>query len=396
MAGLQGSLTHTLRATRALRPVCMISLLPGMKLLVDALAASVPSIGNVLIVCAFIWVIFGVVGVSMFSGRLYSCVDAGGKPLDSDIVPDRETCHMLGFAWENAQVTFDNLADASLALLQVATFEGWIDVAEGAMDITGVGLQPRLEANRWSLLYFALFLVVGALLVFNLFVGVVIDSFYAKKREATQMEECLSEPTANEAQRRYARSLRRLISRKPVRMAPRPAGRLRGFLYDVAKSRDVVVVSIASARYNRAVQSTRGMTSSSAKRLTLSLLFVVFVLLQNALGACRGVWRVGLKVTRSRENRADCDVLVAGSSGLPLARPLDAQWALLRGLRALAVLKVFRSLVSVRAVRQMVLIFVASVPAFTNVALLLFLVMFVYAVLGVSLFSQIIPDDTDR
>lgn len=99
---------------------------------------------------------------------------------------------------------------------------------------------------------------------------------------------------------------------------------------------------------------------------------------------------------RSRAHRADCDVVVAGSFGLPLARPLDAQWALLRGLRALAVLKVFRSLVSVRAVRQMVLIFVASVPAFTNVALLLFLVMFVYAVLGVSLFSQILPDDTDR
>lgn len=77
-------------------------------------------------------------------------------------------------------------------------------------------------------------------------------------------------------------------------------------------------------------------------------------------------------------------------------KPNEPQWALLRGLRTLAVLKVFRSLVSVRGVRQLVLIFAASVPAFTNIALLLFLVMFVYAVLGVSLFGHLSSDDNDR
>ncbi|XP_075535359.1 sodium channel protein 1 brain-like [Dermacentor variabilis] len=117
--GVQGSVIDVLRSTRALRPVRIVSLLPGMKLLVDALASSVPSIGNVLVVCAFIWIIFGVVGVSMFAGRLWHCVDARGQPLDPDLVPDRATCHMLGFSWTNENVHFDNLAEASLALLQV-------------------------------------------------------------------------------------------------------------------------------------------------------------------------------------------------------------------------------------------------------------------------------------
>ncbi|XP_050043855.2 sodium channel protein type 4 subunit alpha A-like [Dermacentor andersoni] len=183
--GVQGSVINVLRSTRALRPVRIVSLLPGMKLLVDALASSVPSIGNVLVVCAFIWIIFGVVGVSMFAGRLWHCVDARGQPLDPDLVPDRATCHMLGFSWTNENVHFDNLAEASLALLQVATFEGWIEVIENVLDIEGVDLQPRREANPWSLIYFAIFLVIGAFLVFNLFVGVVIDNFYAKKRQAS-------------------------------------------------------------------------------------------------------------------------------------------------------------------------------------------------------------------
>ncbi|XP_077513154.1 sodium channel protein 1 brain-like [Amblyomma americanum] len=63
-------------------------------------------------------------------------------------------------------------------------------------------------------------------------------------------------------------------------------------------------------------------------------------------------------------------------------------------MRTLAVLRVFRSLASVRGVRQLVLIFAASVPAFINIALLLFLVMFVYAVLGVSLFGHLRSDDS--
>ncbi|CAN7996362.1 unnamed protein product, partial [Ixodes hexagonus] len=399
MAGLEGSLSNALRATRALRPMRIISLLPGMKLLVDALAASVPSIGNVLVVCAFIWVIFGVVGVSMFSGRLYSCVDSDGDPMDPDVVPDRETCHMLGFSWENAQINFDNLADASLALLQVATFEGWIDVAERAMDISGVDLQPRLEANRWSLLYFALFLVVGAFLVFNLFVGVVIDSFYAKKREATEDSYCcLTEPAANEAQKRYVRSLRRLISRRPVRMVPRPTGRLRAFLYDVAGSKELKLVSAILVLLDGMLLASEAHNWSHGMRRSLGKAHVVFLIgFAFELGIHAGAAGGTFLASKWRQFEL-CTLLLSllGSVCLPLARPLDPQWALLRGLRALAVLNVFRSLVNVRGVRQMVLIFAASVPAFTNVAMLLFLVMFVYAVLGVSLFGQIIPDDTDR
>ncbi|XP_077553279.1 sodium channel protein type 4 subunit alpha B-like [Haemaphysalis longicornis] len=183
MVGFQGSLIDVLRATRALRPVRIVALRPGMKLLVDALMSSVPSIGHVLVMCAFIWVICGVVGVSMFAGRLWRCLDSRGNQLDPKLVPDRATCHMLGFAWMNRPINFDNLAEASLALLQVATFEGWVEVIENVMDIAGIDLQPRPEANPWSLLYFVIFLVIGAFLVFNLFVTMVIDKFYAKTRQ---------------------------------------------------------------------------------------------------------------------------------------------------------------------------------------------------------------------
>ncbi|XP_070388204.1 sodium channel protein type 4 subunit alpha A-like isoform X3 [Dermacentor albipictus] len=392
--GVQGSVINVLRATRALRPVRIVSLLPGMKLLVDALASSVPSIGNVLVVCAFIWIIFGVVGVSMFAGRLWHCVDARGQPLDPDLVPDRATCHMLGFSWTNENVNFDNLAEASLALLQVATFEGWIEVIENVLDIEGVDLQPRREANPWSLIYFAIFLVIGAFLVFNLFVGVVIDNFYAKKR---QLEEVHSEPTASESQRRYARSLRRLLAQRPVSLVARPAGRVRGFLYDVAASKELAVASAALALLNGMLLASERYEWNERQRAALGRAHLVFLVGHAAELLLRAA-ATGAAFFAVKWNQFELCALVLSLlgdvvllSGVSQSRP---EWVLLRGLRTLAILRVFRSLVSVRGVRQLVLIFAASVPAFINIALLLFLVMFVYGVLGVSLFGTLRSDDS--
>jgi hypothetical protein len=63
-----------LRALRALRPLRMISRNQGMKLIVNALLASLPSIMNVTIVCMLFILIFAIVGVSFFKGAYGHCV----------------------------------------------------------------------------------------------------------------------------------------------------------------------------------------------------------------------------------------------------------------------------------------------------------------------------------
>lgn len=63
-----------LRALRALRPLRMISRNQGMKLIVNALLASLPSIMNVTIVCILFILIFAIVGVSFFKGAYGHCV----------------------------------------------------------------------------------------------------------------------------------------------------------------------------------------------------------------------------------------------------------------------------------------------------------------------------------
>jgi hypothetical protein len=64
-----------LRSLRALRPLRMISRNEGMRLVTNALLASLPSMTNVLLVCSLFILIFGIMGVGFFKGKFYHCQD---------------------------------------------------------------------------------------------------------------------------------------------------------------------------------------------------------------------------------------------------------------------------------------------------------------------------------
>jgi len=63
------------RALRGLRPLRMISRDEGMRLVVNALLASLPSMTNVLLICFLFILIFAIMGVSFFQGMFYHCVE---------------------------------------------------------------------------------------------------------------------------------------------------------------------------------------------------------------------------------------------------------------------------------------------------------------------------------
>ena len=93
-----------------------------MQVVVNALVQAIPSIFNVLLVCLVFWLVFGIMGVTLFSGRFYSCEDTEQKLVNSTIVPDKEACLALAhlnYSWTNPTVNFDSVPAAYLALFQV-------------------------------------------------------------------------------------------------------------------------------------------------------------------------------------------------------------------------------------------------------------------------------------
>jgi len=93
------------------------------QVVVNALVQAIPSIFNVLLVCLVFWLVFGIMGVTLFSGRFYSCEDSEQNVVSATLVQDRETCLKLNYSWANPIVNFDSVPAAYLALFQVVKHE---------------------------------------------------------------------------------------------------------------------------------------------------------------------------------------------------------------------------------------------------------------------------------
>lgn len=127
-----------------------------MQVVVNALVQAIPSIFNVLLVCLIFWLIFAIMGVQLFAGKyfkvsicriavhpgnesnplpfLLQCVDTNKTTLSHEIIPDVNACKAENYTWENSPMNFDHVGKAYLCLFQVATFKGWIQIMNDAID----------------------------------------------------------------------------------------------------------------------------------------------------------------------------------------------------------------------------------------------------------------------
>lgn len=64
----------SLRSFRALRPLRTISAYPGIRLLVSTLIAAIPLLLDVVLLLAWVFFVFGIMGMQLFMGR-YACCD---------------------------------------------------------------------------------------------------------------------------------------------------------------------------------------------------------------------------------------------------------------------------------------------------------------------------------
>lgn len=168
-----------LRALRALRPLRVIAKNEGLRLVVNALLASIPAMTNVILVCLLFLLIFAIMGINFFKGTFYACENLPSMHSEDILekINDRFDCLNNGGFWENGRSNFDNIFNAVLCLFEMMTTEGWLNVMYKGTDARGIGLQPERGASQYNAIFFIAFMIIGSQFILNLFVGIVIDNF---------------------------------------------------------------------------------------------------------------------------------------------------------------------------------------------------------------------------
>jgi voltage-gated sodium channel len=142
-----------IRLARVLRVLRLVHALPQLKMLVDAMLKSIPSMGYVGILLMLLFYIYGAMGVFLF-----------GK---------------------NDPLHFGNLHTGMLSLFRISTLEGWTEIMYINMygcdnPKWGYGAESGCNAPEAhglsAVIYFVSFVLVGTMIVLNLFIGVIMNA----------------------------------------------------------------------------------------------------------------------------------------------------------------------------------------------------------------------------
>uniref|UniRef100_A0A672VBA1 Voltage-dependent L-type calcium channel subunit alpha n=1 Tax=Strigops habroptila TaxID=2489341 RepID=A0A672VBA1_STRHB len=216
------SVVKILRVLRVLRPLRAINRAKGLKHVVQCVFVAIRTIGNIMIVTTLLQFMFACIGVQLFKGKFYRCTDEAKQnpeecrgiyivykdgDVDNPMVKER--------VWQNSDFNFDNVLSAMMALFTVSTFEGWPALLYKAIDSNGENVGPVYNYRVEISIFFIIYIIIIAFFMMNIFVGFVIVTF----QEQGEQEYKNCELDKNQRQcveyALKARPLRRYIPKNP-------------------------------------------------------------------------------------------------------------------------------------------------------------------------------------
>jgi len=422
---------RSLRTFRALRPLRMISRNKGMRLVVNALFSSMPAILNVLFVCLLFFLIFGIIGVSYFKGAFRACMGPGfgeAPPAVVDLIINpagwaalsnatraaveaavgpgpaaayaaagsvqtgEAACLLLGFEWgEVIPSTFDNIFSAMGTMVEMATTEGWVDVLLAGVDSRGIGAHPvRDSAPGWAA-FFVGFMVVGNFFVLNLFVGVVIDNFNRMKVklgvEAGQSIFATPEQREWQKTRKYALMIR------PFKKEPEPTNACRRCTLRIVRDNRFEWGIVVCILINTAAMAATFFTQPSPYSLAFEIVNYVFAAVFTIEAVLKLIALGGKYFCDADDaswNIFDFVIVVGTNVGILLQVLLQVNvGSVATVVRTFRVGRIFRLVQRAKKIKFYFSTLIQTLPSLANIGGLLFLLFFIYAVMGVQLFADV-------
>ncbi|XP_044277987.1 sodium channel protein type 8 subunit alpha isoform X8 [Varanus komodoensis] len=360
---------------------------------VNALVGAIPSIMNVLLVCLIFWLIFSIMGVNLFAGKYHYCFNETSEyRFEIEEVNNKSDCEKLmdpnntEIRWKNVKINFDNVGAGYLALLQIATFKGWMDIMYAAVDSRKEDQQPKYEDNIYMYIYFVIFIIFGSFFTLNLFIGVIIDNFNQQKKKFGGQDIFMTEE-----QKKYYNAMKKLGSKKPQKPIPRPLNRIQGAVFDFVTQQAFDIVIMLLICLNMVTMMVETDTQSKQMEDILYWINFVFVI----FFTCECV----LKMFALRHyyftigwNIFDFVVVILSIVGMFLAEIIEKYFVsptLFRVIRLARIGRILRLIKGAKGIRTLLFALMMSLPALFNIGLLLFLVMFIFSIFGMSNFAYV-------
>ncbi|XP_033079147.1 voltage-dependent L-type calcium channel subunit alpha-1C isoform X35 [Trachypithecus francoisi] len=406
--GIQSSAINVvkiLRVLRVLRPLRAINRAKGLKHVVQCVFVAIRTIGNIVIVTTLLQFMFACIGVQLFKGKLYTCSDSS-KQTEAECkgnyitYKDGEVDHPIiqPRSWENSKFDFDNVLAAMMALFTVSTFEGWPELLYRSIDSHTEDRGPIYNYRVEISIFFIIYIIIIAFFMMNIFVGFVIVTF----QEQGEQEYKNCELDKNQRQcveyALKARPLRRYI----------PKNQHQYKVWYVVNSTYFEYLMFVLILLNTICLAMQHYGQSCLFKIAMNILNMLFT----------GLFTVEmiLKLIAFKPKHYFCDawntfdaLIVVGSivdiaitevnpaehtQCSPSMNAEENSRISITFFRLFRVMRLVKLLSRGEGIRTLLWTFIKSFQALPYVALLIVMLFFIYAVIGMQVFGKIALNDT--
>uniref|UniRef100_A0A669P165 Voltage-dependent L-type calcium channel subunit alpha n=1 Tax=Phasianus colchicus TaxID=9054 RepID=A0A669P165_PHACC len=396
------SVVKILRVLRVLRPLRAINRAKGLKHVVQCVFVAIRTIGNIMIVTTLLQFMFACIGVQLFKGKFYKCTDEAKQnpeecrgiyivykdgDVDNPMVKER--------VWQNSDFNFDNVLSAMMALFTVSTFEGWPALLYKAIDSNGENVGPVYNYRVEISIFFIIYIIIIAFFMMNIFVGFVIVTF----QEQGEQEYKNCELDKNQRQcveyALKARPLRRYIPKNPYQYKFWYVVNSTGFEYIMFVLIMLNTLCLAMQHYG---QSKLFNDAMDIMNMVFTGVFTVEMVLKliafKPKGYFSDAWNTfdSLIVIGSIVDvvLSEADVINVSSNCSYSARISITFFRLFRVMRLVKLLS------RGEGIRTLLWTFIKSFQALPYVALLIAMLFFIYAVIGMQVFGKVAMRDNNQ
>ena len=289
--------------------------------------------------------------------------------------------------------SFDDFGSSMMILYISSTGDAWEEFMWAGMDVQGVGVAPvRNDFAYGNAAFFLVWMIIGCFVSINLFVGAIVDNFTRIKQESD------GSATMTPEQQQWADAIRTATKNKAQKAPREPRWPPRKATFQI----------VTSTTFDRAVMvviglNVLGMALDYHKMEDDTLIYffytngMMFFSYFYYAEAILKIFALGCSYFEDGWCRFDfflvCVSLLDQFAQEWLASILPIPPTVLRVLRVARVLRVLRLIKNLKGLRDLCLTLVLSFPGLSNVGALLGLVMFMYGVLGMNMFTFVMHGD---
>uniref|UniRef100_A0A8C8M645 Voltage-dependent L-type calcium channel subunit alpha n=1 Tax=Oncorhynchus tshawytscha TaxID=74940 RepID=A0A8C8M645_ONCTS len=403
------SVVKILRVLRVLRPLRAINRAKGLKHVVQCVFVAIKTIGNIVLVTMLLDFMFACIGVQLFKGKFYACTDPD-KMTEEECKYQEGAIHPMTIhkrEWINAELNFDNILEGMLALFTVSTFEGWPKLLYKAIDSNMEDVGPVYNNRIAISIFFIVYLILIAFFMMNIFVGFVIVTFQEQGEQEYKNCELDKNQRACVEYALKARPLRCYIPKNPYQYNVWYIVTSCYFEYLMFL---LIMLNTMCLGMQHCNQSTHVTDLSDMLNVIFTVLFTVEMVLKlmafKAKGYFGDPWNVfdfvivigsvvdvilsEVDVTRTR-SIFSCLFLWCLQEVNPMQAIADSENARvsITFFRLFRVMRLVKLLNRSEGIRNLLWTFIKSLQALPYVALLILMLFFIYAVVGMQIFGKI-------